>query len=38
MTEEELKELARIRDEKLLELASIFTQIQILISLPPRIR
>ena len=31
------KELARIRDEKLLELSSIFTQIQILSSLTPRL-
>ena len=31
------EELARIRDEKLLDLASIFTQLQILATLPARV-
>ena len=37
MTEAELEELARIRDEKLLELSSIFAELQILSCLPPRL-
>lgn len=32
-----LEELAKIRDEKRMEWASIFTQIQILASIPPRL-